>query len=169
MGKLSIIDRRLLDEVSGKAKAAARKRMNYNLHTSEKEPCNRLLNAMEPGTYFVPHFHGDAEKDETMVMLRGRMGMVVFDEKGNVVETALLDAAGDISGVTIPHGVFHSMVVLDPGTVVLEAKAGPYRPLHPQEIAGWAPAPDSPGAPKYLAKLAQLFANVRKSHGEGRQ
>lgn len=159
MTRLSTINSKLLDEVSGQASAAPRKRKNLNLHTCEQEPCNRLLNAMEPGTYFVPHCHSDPAKDETMVMLRGSVGMVVFDDKGNVEEKVFLEAGGENCGVTIPHGVFHSMVVLEPGTVLLEAKGGPYRPLQPQEHAGWAPPEGSPEAPAYLKKLAGLFAH----------
>lgn len=157
MTALSLIDRKVLDEVSGLARSAPRKRKNLNLHVSETEPCNRLLNAMEPGTYFVPHCHADPAKDETMVMLRGRMGMLVFDKEGHVTEKVVLAAGGPVCGVTVPHGIFHSIVVLEPGTVVLEAKGGPYRPFEPQEMASWAPREGDPGATAYLAKLEQLF------------
>lgn len=157
MAELKLINGRLLDEVSAQARSAPRKRMNFNLHVSEQESCNRLLNAMEPDTYFVPHCHADPAKDETMVMLRGRMGMVTFDAGGNIKEKVLLEAGGENCGVTIPHGVFHSMVVLEEGTVLLEAKGGPFRPLQPNEIAGWAPKPGSPDAPAYLEKIRRLF------------
>lgn len=157
MTKLSLINNRMLDDVSGQAKVAPRKRKNLNLHTSEKEPCNRLLNGMEPGTYFVPHCHADPFKDETMVMLRGRMGIVVFDDKGNIEETVVLESGGVNCGVTILHGVFHTMVVLAPGTVLIEAKGGPYQPLQPHEMAAWAPKEGAPGASVLLEKLTQLF------------
>jgi len=157
MSKLSVINSAVLDAVSSQAKIAPRKRKNLNLHVSELEPCNRLLNAMEPGTYFAPHCHSDPTKDETMVMLRGKMGLIVFDSRGNIEEKVVLKAGGENSGVTIPHGVFHSMVILEPGTVLLEAKAGPYRPIQPHELAGWAPHEGSPDAAAYLEKLTRLF------------
>ena len=157
MKKLLIVGGDLLDKVSAQARGAPRLRKNLNIHASELEPCNRLLNAMEPGTYFPPHCHSDATKDETMVLLRGRMGIVVFDDAGNVEETAILDADGAARCVTIPHGVIHSMVVLRPGTVVLECKAGPYRPLLPAETFVWAPREGAMEAKAYLEKLKGLF------------
>ena len=44
------IDKKLLDEVSSRAKASERLRMNYNLHTSLDAKAQRLLNALEVGT-----------------------------------------------------------------------------------------------------------------------
>ena len=45
-----IIDNSLLDEVSEKAKASERLRMNFNLHDSLDAKAQRLLNALEIGT-----------------------------------------------------------------------------------------------------------------------
>ncbi|MEI6970673.1 MAG: WbuC family cupin fold metalloprotein [bacterium] len=158
MDVITLISRSLLDDVSAKARTAPRKRMNFNLHSHEQEPCNRLLNAMEPGTFFVPHCHADPSKDETIVMLRGKLGIVVFDVNGNVADTAVLEAGGENIGITITHGVFHAMVVLESGTVMFEAKAGPFQPLQAgKEVPVWAPRPESPEASAYLARLTLLF------------
>ena len=45
-----IIDEKLLNTVSEKAKVSPRLRMNYNFHQSLDEKCHRFLNAVEPGT-----------------------------------------------------------------------------------------------------------------------
>lgn len=157
MNKLLKIDGKLLNDVAAQAKAAPRLRKNYNIHASEAEPCNRLLNAVEPGTYIQPHFHADPLKDEAMVMLKGKMGLVIFDENGTVTETVLMEAGGDVVAISIPHGMFHSLVALEPGTVFFEAKAGPYRAFQPNERAGWAPAEGAPDVAGYLAGLRNLF------------
>jgi len=157
MNRCHVITRELMDEISTQARTAPRLRKNMNIHVSEQEPCNRLLNAVEPGTYFVPHCHSDPSKDETMIILRGRMGILIFDEHGNVTGKTLLEAGSKNVGITIPHGVFHSMVVLEPGTVVFETKAGPYRPLQQNEIPAWAPREGSPDAPASLVKMKHLF------------
>jgi cupin fold WbuC family metalloprotein len=157
MNRLHFVTRQLLDDVSEQARATPRLRKNYNLHASEKEPCNRLLNAMEPGTYIMPHCHADPTKDETMVMVRGRMGVMAFDGTGQVTEKAVMEAGGETCAVTIPHGVVHSTVALDPGTIFFEAKAGPYCPLTPQEKAAWAPAEGTPEASACVARFRQLF------------
>lgn len=154
---MRLITDELLDSVTREAQASPRKRKNFNFHPSDESRCNRLLNALEPGTYIRPHRHLDPEKEELMLLLRGRMGMIYFDDAGNVTETALLAVGSDTFGIDIPAGKFHSLVCLEPGTLFLEAKAGPYRPFTPEEVATWAPAENSPEVADYLAGLERLF------------
>ena len=151
------IDRALLDRVSESARTSPRLRKNHNFHHDEADLSNRLLNAIEPGSYVVPHRHLDTAKDETFVVLRGRFGLVLFDESGNVIRREVLDSAGPVLGVTIPHGTFHSIVSLAPGSVFFEAKAGPYAALTPEERAHWAPAENDPGADAYRRQMEALF------------
>jgi len=156
---MTLITDELLDRVCGEAMASPRRRKNFNFHPTDDSRCNRLLNALEPGTYIRPHRHLDPEKDELMVLLRGRMGMIFFDGAGNVTETALLNAGGPASGIDIPAGQYHSLVCLETGTVFLEAKAGPYRPFTSEESAPWAPAEPDATAATYLSGLERLFTS----------
>lgn len=151
------IDTSLLAEVSAEAKLAPRLRKNRNFHPTDDYPGHRLLNAIEPGSYVTPHRHLDPHKDETMVCLAGRLGLVFFDEQGKVVETMVAAPNSDLLGVDIPHGVFHSVVALESGTVFLEAKSGPYVLLTEAEKAPWAPAEGSAEAGAYLFGLTALF------------
>jgi cupin fold WbuC family metalloprotein len=80
MTKSCIIDNSLLDAVSKAAAESPRGRKNHNFHGADTEPCHRLLNAIEPGSYIQPHCHADANKDETIVILRGRLGAVIFND-----------------------------------------------------------------------------------------
>ncbi len=152
-----LIDCALLDRVSAQALASPRRRKNHNLHVAESDASHRLLNAVEPDSYIQPHCHADAVKDEAIVALRGRFGVVFFDAAGKVVKTAIIEPNGDTVAVNIPHGVFHGIVALLPGSVFFEAKAGPYQPLKPEEKAAWAPAEGEPGAAAYLEFLRALF------------
>lgn len=154
-----LIDRTLLDEVSRMARESPRHRKNYNFHAADEDVSHRLLNAMEPDSYIQPHCHADPAKDETIVALRGRFGVVFFDHSGSVTGTAVLEPSGPAVGVTIPHGVFHTLVSLAPGGVFFESKAGPYRPLASGERAPWSPAEQDTAAPAYLAHLAGLFGS----------
>jgi cupin fold WbuC family metalloprotein len=158
MTDLLLIDESLLSHVSGMARDSARRRRNYNFHADESEPCNRLLNAIEPGSYIRPHRHLEPGKDETLVVLRGRLGAVYFDDSGQVTRTLLMAPASALVGVHTPRGAYHSFIALEPGTVFFEAKAGPYTPLAENEIAPWAPAENDPAAADYLAALERLFA-----------
>ncbi|HVY05057.1 MAG TPA: WbuC family cupin fold metalloprotein [Burkholderiales bacterium] len=157
MKPVELIDAQLIESVSAQAAASPRRRKNFNFHERESAPANRLLNAMEPDSYVQPHRHVDPEKDETLFVLRGAMGLVIFDDSGKILRQAVLRAGGDNLGVNLPHGTWHTFVSLEPGSVIFEAKAGPYHPLGPAEKAPWAPAEGDPAAVTYLAGLAELF------------
>jgi cupin fold WbuC family metalloprotein len=157
MTEPTIIGPGLLDEVWRQARDSRRKRKNFNFHAREADPCNRLLNAVEPDSYVRPHRHLDAAKDETMIALRGSFGVVFFDERGAVTRSLIIRAGGETMGVNVPHGLYHTLLSLDSGSVLFEAKAGPYLPLTRGEFAPWAPAEDDPAALAYLEKLRSLF------------
>jgi cupin fold WbuC family metalloprotein len=135
------------------------RRKNLNFHETETDASHRLLNAVEPGSYIPPHRHQDPNKDESIVMVRGRLGAVFFDEAGRVVEQGVLEAGGKQPMINVPHGTFHTVLALAPGTVFFEAKAGPYLPLTATERASWAPQEGDPDAQGYLARLTALFAH----------
>ena len=151
-----LIDQALFDKVSAEALASPRQRKNFNFHGSDTDLCHRLLNAIEPGSYLAPHRHLDSGKDETMIVLRGRLGIVLFDEAGQVSGTHLLEAGSATCGITIPHGVFHTLVSCQTGSIMFESKAGPYLPLAEDERASWAPAEGSDGVEAYCRTLRQL-------------
>lgn len=151
------VDSQLLDQLTESAKASPRRRMNHNFHQSSQSSCHRLLNAIEPDSYIRPHCHLDPEKDESFVLLRGRLGVICFDTAGNVTETALLAAGTDQIVITVPHGIFHTAVSLATGTIFFEAKAGPYLPLTQLENAVWAPDDGSSDALSYFRQLCALF------------
>lgn len=155
--KAVLIDQALLDAVSRCAAASPRKRRNRNFHGADSAPAHRLLNAIEPGSYVPPHRHLEATKDESIIVVRGRLGAVFFDDRGEVVAQALLEAGGERIGVDIPHGTWHTVLSLAPGTVFFEAKAGPYVPPTPAERPSWAPTESDSAAPGYFARLRALF------------
>jgi cupin fold WbuC family metalloprotein len=134
-----------------------RLRKNHNLHPSDESRCHRLLNAIEPASYIRPHRHLDPEKDEAFILMCGRLGVILFSDAGEVTETVTLSLQDGNLAVDIPHGVFHTAVSLEPGTVFYEAKAGPYRPLSEAESAAWAPHEGDGGAALFLEQLHQLL------------
>jgi cupin fold WbuC family metalloprotein len=152
-----IVDRGLLDSVTECARNSPRKRKNFNFHPSEAAIAHRLLNAVEPGSYIPPHRHLDPNKDESIVIVRGRLGALFFDDAGTVMQTHVLEPEGERVGVDVPYGTWHTFVALQPGTVFFEAKAGPYVPMTSAERAPWAPAEGDAHAPAYLAELHRHF------------
>ncbi len=80
-------------------------------------------------TYIPPHRHLSEDKAETLLVLKGRLGLLLFDEEGGVIEKRLLEAGGECLGVDLPPGVYHALVVLAADSILFECKAGPYRPV----------------------------------------
>ncbi|MFO8000533.1 MAG: WbuC family cupin fold metalloprotein, partial [Marinilabilia sp.] len=113
-----IIDSKLMDRLSGEARSSDRKRKNLNFHFGGDDLLQRMLNAFEPGTYVRPHKHGEPEKREVFLVLRGRLLMVFFDDEGNITDRTLLDQKQGAYGVEIPAGIWHAAVSLASGTIV---------------------------------------------------
>ena len=152
---MKLISEELLDGVTHDAQENSRLRMNYNFHESLDAPIHRLLNAMEPGTYLPPHRHVD--KEETYIVLRGSLIAFFYDDMGNVTEKVNLNPSAGMYGVEIPSGTWHSIVVLESGTVIFEIKSGPYKPLPPEDVAPWAPAPsDVEGAAIFMKRILEV-------------
>ncbi len=154
---MKIVTPELLSQISAMALKSPRLRQNHNIHPSDQARCHRMLNAMEPASYIRPHRHLDPEKDEGFILMSGSLGIITFSDDGTVAETVLMSPATGNRAVDIPHGVYHTAVSLEPGTVFYEAKAGPFLPLVDNEKAPWAPADCDSSAPAYLERLRRLF------------
>ncbi len=124
------IDEIMLDALTEKAKDSPRLRMNQNFHKSLDEKCHRFLNAVEPGTEVPIHHH--PTKDETFILLRGRVRVTTYNDDGSIVEDIILDPAEGKYGVDIPKNVWHKIESLESGSVFFECKEGPFVP-HEEE------------------------------------
>lgn len=151
---MKLINETLLDEVTAQARKSPRLRMNYNFHETMEAPIHRMLNALEPGTYLVPHRHPD--KEEVYLVLRGSLLAFLFDEEGKVTVKETLSPAAGNYGIEIPAGAWHGIVVLEPGTVIYEIKQGPFVPLTSENIAPWAPdATDRESVDAYMKEMVE--------------
>ena len=119
-----IIDNQLLDQVSSEAKETPRLRKNYNFHQSLDDKCHRFLNAVEPGTEVPIHRH--PTKDETFVILRGKVRVTTHNDDGSVIENIVLCPEEERYGVNIPKGVWHTLESLPPNSCIFECKEGPF-------------------------------------------
>lgn len=125
-----IIDKSLLDQVSSQAKASPRLRMNYNFHQRLEDKCHRFLNAVEPGTVVPIHRH--STKDESFVILRGKVRVTTHNDDGSIIEDVVLSQESGNYGVDIPKGVWHMVESLESRSVIFECKEGPFVP-HEEE------------------------------------
>lgn len=135
-----------MTELLAGSRSSPRKRSHLLLHAGHDDQVQRLLIALQPGTYVRPHHH--SEQWEMLVCLRGAIGLLSFDADGRLAGRSRLDAAAPV--VQIPMGDWHGAVCLEPDTVVMEVKPGPYRP---NEFAPWTADEGSPAAAALLQWL----------------
>lgn len=125
-------DSAFLDELTRQAKSSARLRFNYDLRNSSLDMSQRMINALEPGTVVPVHRH--TASSETVVCLRGHLKELFYDDNGLLTEVVDLKASGECYVMNIPKAQWHTVKVLDSGTVILEFKEGPYRPLAEDDV-----------------------------------
>lgn len=126
------IDQSLLDSLSAQAKANPRLRQSFDLRTTAEDNSQRMLNALEPGTVMSVHRHRNTS--ETMVMVRGKLIERFYDDAGNLTDEFVMEPCGAYPMIQIEAGQWHSLEVLESGTVIFEAKDGRYMPLGEEDI-----------------------------------
>ena len=126
------ITQKLLDSLTAQAKASPRLRMNLDLRNSPEDGSQRMLNAIEPGSPLPIHRH--TKSSETVVILRGHLREVFYNDAGEGTEVIDLVPGGDCVAVNIPLGQWHSVEALESGTVILECKDEPWEPLGEEDI-----------------------------------
>lgn len=125
-----VVDKKVLDELSAKARASERFRCNLDMRNSADDLSQRMLNALEPGTVMPIHRH--KRTSETCICIRGHFEEYFYDENGNLTDIIDMLPGGVL--LNIEKGHWHSLKCLESGTILFEAKDGPYHPLEEDEI-----------------------------------
>ena len=149
----------VLEMKSREARSNSRKREMLAFQRSGAEPLQRMLNAMEPGSYARPHRHHAPPKVESLVLLSGSIGFVVFRNDGtpDLESSILLHKTKGALALDCRESVWHTFFAIEPGTVVFESKSGPFDAKTDKESAPWAPEEGSPEAATYLERLSAEF------------
>lgn len=160
-----LIDESLIRRTVDRARIAARRRINHNLHSGPQDNPHRFLNALLRGSYVAPHRHATPPKSETFVVLEGLLAVFCFDGKGSIQSTHLIGTAEPtplpprlnglpiVKGIDLPAGIWHTITAISDHAVCLEIKPGPWDPSSDKEFAPWAPPEGDPQAEAYLARL----------------
>jgi cupin fold WbuC family metalloprotein len=127
------ITRAILDDLTAKAKASPRRRMNLDLRNGVEDQSQRMLNAIEPESVVPIHRH--QKSSETVVCLRGRLVEEFYDELERICTDAVeLTPNGQTVALNIPAGQWHTLRSLESGSVILEMKDGKFEPLSDVDI-----------------------------------
>lgn len=128
-----IITQAILDDLTAKAKASPRLRMNMDLRNSAEDLSQRMLNAIEPGSSMPIHRH--KYTSETVVCLRGRLVEEFYDELERICTNRIeLTPGGPVAAVSVPAGQWHTVKAMESGTVLLECKDGAWEPLGEEDV-----------------------------------
>ena len=140
--QLKRVDQALFDQVAGVARQHPRLRKNHNFH-QESDLVQRFLNVLQPGTYVRPHRHMRDQPGtgfECFLVLQGAIGLLVMDHDGTIRHQERLEATGPVRGIELAENQFHTLVALEPDTVMFELKQGPYQPTEDKDfLRGFPP------------------------------
>lgn len=125
-----VIGKKILDDLTRRAKESPRLRMAMDLRNTPEEASQRMLNAIEPGTEIPIHRHWNSS--ETVLCVRGHFVECLYDEEGKSEEEIDMVPGGNI--VNVPIGKWHNLRSLAEGTILFEAKHGKYEPVGPEDI-----------------------------------
>jgi cupin fold WbuC family metalloprotein len=145
--QIQLIDHRTIANLAQQAADSPRKRSHLLLHAGHADQVQRLVIVLQPGSYVRPHHH--SQQWEMLVALQGRGYLHRFSETGRLLDRFEMSSSSKVAQIQI--GEFHGFLVLDPDTVILEIKPGPYRP---NEFAEWAPPEGHASAPMFIGWLA---------------
>jgi cupin fold WbuC family metalloprotein len=128
-----------------------RKRSPKILH-EKGDYLNKVFNFILADSYMHPHLHPGEEKIEKMHLIQGSFALVIFDEKGEIKETIVLEK-GKKEYIAVPAFTWHTYVMLTKEVVVYETMEGVYDQATWKELAPWAPAENTAEAVLFLEML----------------
>src|SRR5882762_6399469 len=115
---MKLLSRTLLDELAAKAAASPRARAHHNIHATAADPVQRFVVVAGGDSYFRPHRH--KTRSEFAVIVRGRVDVLTFDERGRVTARYAVAEGTDSVGYETPQGAGQTVVPGGAGGALLE-------------------------------------------------
>jgi cupin fold WbuC family metalloprotein len=136
-----------------------RLRLHVNVHNSHSEPCQKLFNAINTGSYIRPHRHSLDPKTECLLAVKGLFAFISFTNRGEIKSINLFGSEKYsekllvASGLELSANVWHTVISLVDESILFEVKEGPFNSSISKEFAPWAPEEGGPDAAEYLNLL----------------
>lgn len=156
-GSVVVINEHFLSKAIDMSRESPRRRIILPFHKESSGTLHRMFNALQPMSYIQPHRHMIPPKDESILVVRGSICYVTFDDFGNIDQYFILSAGSAEFGVDTLAGIYHTFFALESDTVLFEVKPGPYKKDTDKDFAPWAPPEGSASAEIYLKKLYELI------------
>jgi cupin fold WbuC family metalloprotein len=139
------------------SRQSPRQRIICPFHKTESDNLQRMLNVIQPYSCIQPHRHSNPPKAESIIVVRGCIGYMTFDDLGTPNDFCVLTANTECIGVDTDPGVFHTFFAIANDTVLFEAKPGPYERSADKDFASWAPKEGTEAARAYLEGLYRVY------------
>jgi cupin fold WbuC family metalloprotein len=143
--------------LKAEAKDSPRKRKNFNFHKEPDDRLQRMMHAMNPGTYVQPHKHENPDKREAFIILEGSVAVIEFNDSGEIKGHLILNRQAGNYGVEVSKCSWHMLIALEENSVIYEVKDGPYSPNDDKNFATWAPKEGSNTCDEYLDRIKKLL------------
>ena len=158
--KVVIIDNKIIQKAIKSSRISPRKRIILPLHKLPSDNLHRMLNALQPLSYIQPHRHFDPPKAESIVVLKGAILYIVFNNTGNIENVFKLSANSFNIGIDTEPGIYHTFFATVEDTVLFEVKPGPYEQSSDKDFASWAPTEDSANVAEYIRNLYDFIKKM---------
>ena len=164
---VTAITNREVEQAVAASRGNRRRRIILPFHQGSADHLQRMLNAMQPDSYIRPHRHLHPPKAETVLILRGELLCLVFDESGMATDAYLIRPGNDAFGFDCQAGIYHTFIAMRPDTVFFEVKPGPYEPASDKDFAAWAPPEGQPDVAAYLESLRRIGSSLAGNCSRG--
>ena len=115
---------------------------------------NKSFNFILEDSYMHPHLHPGKEKIEKMYLIQGSFSLILFDSKGEVIESIVLEK-GKKESIEVPAFTWHTYVMLSDKVIIYETMEGFYDPKTWKVLASWAPEESSRQSLQYIESLTE--------------
>ncbi len=149
------INAEMLNTMMDKARRSPRGRINQDFHYGPGDPLQRMLNSMQPGTYLQPHKHENPDKREVFMALTGKFVVIQFNDDGTIADHMILDPKNNEYAAEVAARTYHTIICLEPDSIIYELKDGPYNPSDDKHFALWAPREGEADCGDYLKSLLE--------------
>jgi cupin fold WbuC family metalloprotein len=154
-GDFFSLNENLLKEALSYSRLSPRKRIMVPIHRTPEASVQRMLNIMQNGSYVRPHLHSKLNGSETICVLQGKALFFQFDDQGTIITSRILTSQPSHCLVDIESNVWHTFFALEPDTILLEIKFGPYDAKHDKTFPLWAPEEESSEGIAYMQRLIE--------------
>ena len=132
-----------------------KKDLRICLHESSVDMFHNMIIVQHLSDFYPPHKH--PIKPECYHIIEGELGVIHFDDAGNIIKTCLLDAKNNFI-YRVRSNEYHVILPLSELVVYHESKPGPFLRKEDLVEPGWMPNKDDEQAVKrYNKSIFEVF------------